>query len=105
MVDPDVLREFESWLAKDIAGDEDFEGVTAERVVEWAWQNRCLDDVLTLSQRGMSLREFISIRFIPSAEGEPFPTSRRVGGDKDRGFSKALNEEMSRRAHVGDQDE
>ena len=99
-VDPDVFQEFKEWLAGDISSDPDFDGLTAEKALEWAWNNGCLDDVLSLSQRGISLREFISIRFIPSAEGDPFPTSRRVGGDHDRGFSRALNEEMGRRAKL-----
>jgi len=99
MIDEDVLSEFETWFLKDIDGDPDFEGATAMQAIQWATERRCLDNMLLLPSSGMSFREFYYRRENP--EPSPFPTVRRIGGDQDRGFSPALNDEMRKRQSGG----
>jgi hypothetical protein len=87
-------------IPEETDGDSYFEGDTPDNAIEWARSAGCLDELLTLKDRNMSLREFFSIRGVPVSSGDPFPTVRRVGGDRDRGFSRALNDVLARRART-----
>jgi len=112
MIDDDVFSFFEAWFLDDIAGDEDYQGLTAQQAVDWAsrqnvirtvgsFQPRsCLEALLELPSSGGSFREFVARNAI--ADPHPFPTQRRVGGDHDRGFSPALNAEMARNKKYAD---
>lgn len=93
----DLFKAFDQWYAQDTAGDEEFSEKTGEYWRLWAEGQGLLDDLLMLPERGMSMREWISIKCKPLASGNPFPDVRRKGGDHDRGFSPALNEEMRKR--------
>lgn len=98
---------FETWFAKDIEGDEEFGKYTAHQILTWASEQRdiitvdfgrksYLEALLELPKSRESFRAFYSRTNV--ALPHPFRTARRVGGDHDRGFSQALNEEMRRRA-------
>lgn len=100
MVDDDLYRQFRQWFDKDTRDDAEFEGTMADDALSWAARNRCLDAMLTLPQTAMSVREFLAIRHIPVSTLPAFRDRRRVGGDDDRGFSLALNEEMAQRAQI-----
>jgi|SRR6185437_16768842 hypothetical protein len=95
--DIDRYKVFEEWYAKDTADDPDFTSQTAQDWLSMAEVNGFLDDMLALQERGMSMREWISIKF--KARNISFPDVRRKGGDHDRGFSPALNKEMRDRYH------
>lgn len=98
----DVYKEFEEWYTEDTAGDPDFALTTAQHWLAIADSKGLLDDMLTLKKRGMSMREWVSIKLY--AQGNPFPDVRRKGGDHDRGFSPALNKEMRDRHHHNEED-
>ena len=106
MIDADVRVRFSSWFEADVRGDEHYSNYTADQVIEWARQNRCLDEVLELPNRlgkeAMHIQEYVAINIEPSQQGNPFPDMRRKGGDHDRGHTPALNAEMRRRA-LGDE--
>jgi hypothetical protein len=111
-MDADIYKDFEIWFLKDIDGDEEFSGVTAQQVTGWASRQRpirhvgsdqarsFLEELLALPSSGASFREFFYRNHV--AEPHPFPTARRIGGDHDRGFSPALNAEMAHRAAHAD---
>jgi hypothetical protein len=98
---------FQDWFTRDTDGDAEFSGVSAKEVIEWAGRQRdirtanygrrsFLGEMLSLPSSGMSFREFFYRNYV--ANPHPFRTTRRVGGDHDRGFSFALNKEMAYRA-------
>ena len=99
MIDPELRAEFETWYAAQIADDPEFElaGTTALQFLSWAEAHSRLDRVLGLPSSGVSLREWWSINMVPVNPANPFPDVRRKGGDQDRGFSPALNQEMRNR--------
>jgi hypothetical protein len=97
MVDADLLREFEAWYEADTAGDREFAGRTALQFLAWAESKGWLDKVLNLRGGNMSVREWVSIHDTPMPLANPFPDVRRKGGDHDRGFSPALNQEIRNR--------
>ncbi len=97
MIDDDIFREFEAWYDADTAGDKDFVGRTARQFLAWADSRGWLDKVLALRGGSMSVREWVSIHDTPMPTANPFPDVRRKGGDHDRGFSPALNQEMRSR--------
>jgi hypothetical protein len=97
MIDPDLFREFEKWYDADTAGDSEFANQTASQFLAWADSLGHLDEVLVLPSGKMSLREWLGINVKPSNPANPFPDVRRKGGDDDRGFSPALNQEMRSR--------
>lgn len=98
-ISPDVLQEFEVWYRAQTSDDPDFAGVTAQRLISRAeaQSKKCLDELLNLPGGNSSLREWVGINFVQLDSGNQFPTVRRKGGDDDRGFSPALNEEMRKR--------
>ena len=96
---PDVLKEFEVWYAAQTIDDPDFAELSAIHIIRraQAQSDKCLDELLNLPTGSMNLREWIGINFAQLDSGNQFPTVRRKGGDDDRGFSAALNEQMRRR--------
>lgn len=97
MVDAELFAEFEIWYNADTAGDEEYSGTTAREFLAWADGQGRLDKVLALRNGRMSIREWVSINFLPMPDANPFPDVRRKGGDHDRGFSPALNQEIRKR--------
>ena len=82
-VDPEERARFSTWLEADVRGNGDYSKYTLDQVIEWAWQNRCLDAILDPPNRmgpeAMSFREYIAINNEPSRQGNPFPDMRRKG--------------------------
>ena len=97
MIDPEIFTEFEAWYNADTAGDGEYAGQDADQFLAWAESRGWLDKVLALPQSNMSIREWVSINDIPMPVANPFPDVRRKGGDHDRGFSPALNQEIRKR--------
>jgi hypothetical protein len=93
-ISPDMLEEFNAWYKTQTSDDPDFAGITARQVISRAEAQgqKCLDELLN-----STLREWLGINFVQLDTGNQFPTVRRKGGDDDRGFAPALNEEMRRR--------
>ena len=77
MVDEDLYRQFEEWFKNDTANDQDFTGETAHDYLVWARRRGCLDEILNLPERSMSLREYLKVNFLPNAQSPHF---------RDRGF-------------------
>lgn len=98
-ISPDVLEEFEAWYTMQTSDDPDFAGITARQIISRAeaQSQKCLDELLNLPTGDSNLREWLGINFVQLDSGNQFPTVRRKGGDDDRGFSPALNEEMRKR--------
>jgi hypothetical protein len=96
MIDEDIFAEFESWYNRDVAGDPEYAGTSARQFLARAEVLGHLDDVLALRGGNMSLREWVGINIDPMPQANPFPDVRRKGGDHDRGFSPALNQQVRR---------
>lgn len=103
--DEDIFAEFKAWYEEDTAGDPDFIGRTAQQWINFAEYHNRLQELLSLRERGMSMREWYSINFVASSISNPFPDVRRKGGDHDRGFTPVLNAEMRKRHHHPDQED
>lgn len=97
MIDSEIFNEFETWYNADTLGDKDFAGQDARQFLAWAESRGWLDKVLNLRGGSMSVREWVSIHDKPMPLANPFPDVRRKGGDHDRGFSPALNQEVRNR--------
>ncbi len=101
----DVLKEFEAFFESAARTDPDyFAAVTPQQLISRAGEvsDRCIDELLNLSIRGIGLREWIVLNLVQLDFGNQFPTVRRKGGDDDRGFSPALNAEMRKRHGSGE---
>jgi hypothetical protein len=108
MVGDPIYRDFEKWFLKEIKGDRDFSGWTAEHALQWAAQKRQIrmvgtycdksvrDELLALPSSGVSFTEFYSTHQIHAPRA--FPSDIRKGGGPDRGHSLALHREMRKRA-------
>jgi hypothetical protein len=104
-IEDDVLREFEVWFESEAMGDPSyFAGVTPQQLISRAAaiSDKCVDELLNLSRRGVGMRDWITINLVQLDSGNQFPTVRRKGGDDDRGFSPALNAEMRKRHGSGE---
>jgi len=98
-ISPDVLQEFKVWYKAQTSDDPDFAGISALQIISRAeaQSQKCLDELLNLPGGNSNLREWVGINFVQLDRGNQFPTVRRKGGDDDRAFSPALNEEMRKR--------
>ena len=81
-----------------------FADVTPRQLISRAMavSDKCADELLNLSERGVGLRDWIIANLVQLDSGYQFPTVRRKGGDDDRGFSPALNAEMRKRHGSGE---
>src|SRR5258706_4418038 len=104
-IEYEVLREFEVWFESEAMGDSSyFANVTTKQLISRAGaiSDKCVDELLTLSRRGVGLRDWITVNLVQRDSGNQFPPVRRKGGDDDRGFSPALNAEMRKRHGSGE---
>jgi len=67
MIDPDVYKQFCVWYRIDVAGDDWLGNTTPDEAIAFAIRHQCLDRVLLLETSGESMREFLSINFVPLA--------------------------------------
>jgi hypothetical protein len=110
MMDKDIYIAFKAWFTKEVDGDRDFDGQSADDAIAWAnglgvirvpgsngnyVEQLCLDALLCLPSSGMGLREFVTR--LQNYEPHPFRTMRRIGGDHDRGFSERANDILGKR--------
>jgi hypothetical protein len=99
--DPDpAFATFKAWFLEEIIADpgSDIQRENLDEILEEAFKRKFLEELLSLPGSDRSLREFVSVKFIPLGGPDPFRTVRRIGGGEGRGFSQNINSEMARRA-------
>lgn len=65
MIDPDVYAAFAAWYVKDVEGDDLLGNTTPDEAIEFAVENRCLDEVLMLPGSGVKHARILQQKLHP----------------------------------------